>query len=282
MQPEELQYLDDLVSPRLLNSQSVHVVFATSKDKLPCCERTLYNYVDKCLLTARNLDMPRRVRFKARYKHKARTASDAEFAKGRTYKDFQAYMEKNPDVQVCEMDTVIGRPGGKALLTLIFRSCNLMIAVLLERDTQDCVIEALISPFDFIVNMSIPYLIVSILIVTRACSKMPELQCYRCSRSQLRCQNYILALSRCSSNPNAYVPIHASMIVSYTLEFSSLLAQKKVPDKGPDRLYRNPLIVRLISLRLAPSSKGVAGLHRSYVSPPLLIRDIKYSINITA
>ena len=52
-------------------------------------------------------------------------------------------MEKNPDVQVCEMDTVIGRPGGKALLTLIFRSCNLMIAVLLERDTQDCVIEAL-------------------------------------------------------------------------------------------------------------------------------------------
>ena len=128
--------------------------------------------------------------------------------------------------------------------------------------------------------MSIPYLLVSILIVTRACSKMPELQCYRCSRSQLRCQNYILALSRCSSNPNAYVPIHASMIVSYTLEFSSLLAQKKVPDKGPDRLYRNPLIVRLISLRLAPSSKGVAGLHRSYVSPPLLIRDIKYSINI--
>ena len=62
----------------------------------------------------------------------------------------------------------------------------------------------------------------------------------------------------------------------------SLLAQKKVPDKGPDRLYRNPLIVRLISLRLAPSLTGVAGLHRSYVSPPLLIRDIKYSINITA
>lgn len=99
MQPEELQYLDDLVSPQLLNNQSVHVVFTTSKDKLPCCERTLYNYVDKCLLTARNLDMPRRVRFKARYKHKTRTASDAEFAKDRTYEDFKAYMEKNPDMR---------------------------------------------------------------------------------------------------------------------------------------------------------------------------------------
>lgn len=143
MQPEELQYLDELVSPQLLNNQSVHVVFTTSKDKLPCCERTLYNYVDKCLLTARNLDMPRRVRFKARYKHKTRTASDAEFTKDRTYEDFKAYMEKNPDMPVCEMDTVVGRPGGKALLTLIFRSCNLMVAILIERNTQDCVIKAL-------------------------------------------------------------------------------------------------------------------------------------------
>ena len=29
------------------------------------------------------------------------------------------------------------------MLTLIFRSCNLMFAILLERATQDCVIEAL-------------------------------------------------------------------------------------------------------------------------------------------
>lgn len=91
MQPEELQYLNNLVSPQRLNSQSAHVVSTTSKDKLPCCERTLYNYVDKCLLTARNLDILCRVRFKARYKHKARTASDAEFAMGRTDKDFKAY-----------------------------------------------------------------------------------------------------------------------------------------------------------------------------------------------
>lgn len=52
-------------------------------------------------------------------------------------------MENKPDVSVREMETVIGRPGGKALLTLIFRSCNLMLAILLERATQDCVIEAL-------------------------------------------------------------------------------------------------------------------------------------------
>lgn len=129
--------------PQLLNRQSVHDVFATSKDKFPCCERTLYNYVDKCLLTARNLDMPRKVRLETRYKHKACRASDMRLSKGRTYEYFRGFMENKPDVSVREMETVIGRPGGKALLTLIFCSCNLMFAILLERATQDCVIEAL-------------------------------------------------------------------------------------------------------------------------------------------
>ena len=42
---------------------------------------------------------------------------------------------QEPAIRLC--------PHAIAILTLIFRSCNLMIAVLLERDTQDCVIEAL-------------------------------------------------------------------------------------------------------------------------------------------
>ena len=121
----------------------------------------------------------------------------------------------------------------------------------------------MLSPFCFIVNMSIPCL-------------------YMTHARRDDAETCVPALSRCSFNIHGKNTIHASMIVFFPWTFSSLLAQKKVPDKGPDRLYRNPLIVRLISLRLAPSSKGVAGLHRSYVSPPLLIRDIKYSINITA
>lgn len=39
LQPEELQYLDNLVSPQLLNSQSVHVAFIQNKDNLPCCQQ---------------------------------------------------------------------------------------------------------------------------------------------------------------------------------------------------------------------------------------------------
>jgi transposase, IS30 family len=42
-----------------------------------------------------------------------------------------------------EMDTVIGRKGGKTLLTLFFRNCSLMVAILLDANTQEQVIRAL-------------------------------------------------------------------------------------------------------------------------------------------
>jgi len=40
------------------------------------------------------------------------------------------------------MDTVIGRKGGKTLLTLFFRRSSFMAAILLDQCTQACVIEA--------------------------------------------------------------------------------------------------------------------------------------------
>jgi IS30 family transposase len=42
-------------------------------------------------------------------------------------------------MQVTEMDTVEGQKGGKVLLTLLFRSCSLMLAFLMEEKSQECV-----------------------------------------------------------------------------------------------------------------------------------------------
>ena len=33
-----------------------------------CSEKTLYNYVDACLFDVRNIDLPRKVKFRERYK----------------------------------------------------------------------------------------------------------------------------------------------------------------------------------------------------------------------
>jgi IS30 family transposase len=140
---EEMEALDNLVSPLLLQGQSIHAIFINHKNEIPCSETTLYDYVDHCYLTARNIDMPRKVRFKQRYSHGPREKSFQEFAAKRTYMDFKKFLDDNPDANVWEMDTVIGEPGGKNLLTLLFRKSTFMMAILLDSHTQDAVIEAL-------------------------------------------------------------------------------------------------------------------------------------------
>lgn len=140
---EEMQLLDNLVSPLLLKGQSIQAIFFNHKDEIPCSQSTLYEYVDRCYLTARNLDMPRRVKFKTRYNHGPRAKSFQEFVIGRTYIDFSKFVNENPDTNVWEMDTVIGTPGGKSLLTLLYRKTAFMIAILLDEHTQEAVINAL-------------------------------------------------------------------------------------------------------------------------------------------
>jgi len=142
LSPEELTHMDQIVSPLLQSGQSIQAVFFTHKDELPCSERSLYNYVDGCYLSARNIDMPRKVRFKKRYSHGDSRNRDP-FAVGRSYADFQKYIEAHPYVNICEMDTVIGTIGGKVLLTLLLRSCSLLIAFLLPDKSADSVIQAL-------------------------------------------------------------------------------------------------------------------------------------------
>ena len=103
---EELTELDNLVSPALKDGQSISHIFDTQE--IPCCKTTLYNYVSANLLTARNIDLPRKVRMSSR-KSKRSTPKDSAIRKGRTYQDFQKYLLDNPDSSVVEMDTVEGK-----------------------------------------------------------------------------------------------------------------------------------------------------------------------------
>lgn len=66
MTPEELEELNDLISPLVLKGQPLSHIFAVHSDEIPVCRRTLYNYLDQRVFTARNIDLPRRVRYKRR------------------------------------------------------------------------------------------------------------------------------------------------------------------------------------------------------------------------
>lgn len=140
----DMEMIDAIVSPLLLNGHSIQSIYSQHKNELPCSMRTLYNYVDSCYLTARNIDLPRKMHFKKRYRHDRNARSMQSFCEGRTYSDYKDFIQKNPDISICEMDTVVGGSGSKkVLLTLYIRNCNFMIAYLLPDKTQHSVIQAL-------------------------------------------------------------------------------------------------------------------------------------------
>jgi IS30 family transposase len=66
---------------------------------------------------------------------------------GRTFAEFNAFMEQT-GIQAVEMDSVIGRIGGKVLLTLMFKSCDLMLAFIRERNTAQSVIDVFNMLYD--------------------------------------------------------------------------------------------------------------------------------------
>ena len=141
-----MQQLNDLVSPLVLNGQPLSHIFAVHADEIPVCRRTLYNYFDQRVFQARNIDLPRRVRYKKRKKRSEPRVKNIEqvYRNKRTYKDFEFFMEHHPDLDVVEMDTVKGgQASGKCLLTLLFRSCSFMLVILLPRCTQECVVNAI-------------------------------------------------------------------------------------------------------------------------------------------
>jgi len=137
--PEELHELDCLISPLLLKGQSIAHIYATHAKEIKCSKRTLYNYVDSGALTARNIDLPRKVKYKPRKKHHKVAPDNQNYRIDRTYEDFLSYSEQHSEVHVVEMDTVEGTKGGNVILTLLFRHCNLMTMFLLESNTQECV-----------------------------------------------------------------------------------------------------------------------------------------------
>ena len=136
---EEFLAVDAIVSPLIRQGQSPHHIFENNKDSLMVGERSIYRLVDACALSARNIDLPRKVRFKPR-SNPVHFKVDKACRIGRTYADLQSFREFHPDLPVTELDSVIGTRGGKVLLTVHFVKAELMLAFLRSRNDSASVI----------------------------------------------------------------------------------------------------------------------------------------------
>ena len=137
---DDIARINGIISPLVKSGQSLHQIYLAHVDELMCSEKTLYNYVDGCLFDIRNIDLPRKVKYRPRYK-KPELKVDRGCRVGRNYHDYEVYMEQHPDTAVVQMDSVIGSKGGKVLLTIYFVNVSLMLGFLREANTSKSVID---------------------------------------------------------------------------------------------------------------------------------------------
>ena len=142
IEQSEIDYLNSILVPLIKEQgQSVHQVLLNNKNKIMFSDKTIYKLIDLGLLEVRNIDLPRKVRFRPRKKETTVYKIDKKCLIGRTYEDFLSYIEKNPDTPIVQMDTVEGIKGGKVLLTIHFVNCSFMLAFIRNHNDAQSVID---------------------------------------------------------------------------------------------------------------------------------------------
>lgn len=147
---EELEQLNNLVTPLIRRNQSLGHIYATHEAEIGVSRATLYKYIAEGILDVKTLDLPRKVRYKKRKRAGPSRKTDYKYRSGRTYRHFLRFLEENPGVEVVEMDTVKGsRTKGPCLLTMLFRRSCLMLLFLLK----DCTADSVVHAFDILTEM---------------------------------------------------------------------------------------------------------------------------------
>ena len=138
----EVEEIDLLITPLIHKGQSLNHIWHNHKDELPVKIKTLYTYTELGLFSFKNIDLPRKVKYKKRRKRQLERAPHPNYRKGRTYEAFLQFVQDNPEIQVTEMDTVEGCRGSKkAILTMCRRLDSLLLAFLLDSNTQAAVLD---------------------------------------------------------------------------------------------------------------------------------------------
>jgi|LFRM01.1.fsa_nt_gb IS30 family transposase len=129
----ELEYLDGIISPKVKDGQSMHHIYTSEPAAFTRNERTLSRYLHYGMFAAKRGDLKRSCMVRRRkpkskdYEHKVETGCYL----GRTFKDYGDFLSLNPGTAPVFMDLLIGRIGGKCLLTIHFVESALMLGILI-------------------------------------------------------------------------------------------------------------------------------------------------------
>jgi IS30 family transposase len=129
---DEFYEMDAVLTAGIKKGQHLYHIMQTHD--LGISQATAYRHLHRGYLSVSKLDFPRVVKFKKRNQpRKDYIPKEAKI--GRTYNDFLDHVETSGISSWVEMDTVIGRIGGKAIMTFDFTFCNFMFGLLLDDKT---------------------------------------------------------------------------------------------------------------------------------------------------
>jgi IS30 family transposase len=132
--------IDKVISNGVNNGQHLYHIMKTHD--LGVSKSTVYRHLKLGYLSVFPADFPRVVKFKAR-KPKYAVYVPKATKIGRTYDDFLSHISESGISSWVEMDTVIGRIGGKVIVTFDFTFCNFMVGLLISDKTALHVSEAI-------------------------------------------------------------------------------------------------------------------------------------------
>ena len=129
---EEFWASDAVIAEGIKKGQRLYHIMESGK--VSFSKSSAYRHLHRGYLSVSKLDFPRIVKFKARKRRRPDSVPKA-VRQGRTYADFLAFIAEHDVKSWVEMDTVIGRIGGKTIMTFDFTFCNFMFGLLLDDKT---------------------------------------------------------------------------------------------------------------------------------------------------
>lgn len=137
--PEEVYAINTTLTPLIKKGQTINHLYINHPDILDFSKPSFYNYVNNGVFEFGPLDFPRIVKYKKRKNSEnRRTRKEREILIGRKYEDFIEYTNGNPDLNIVEMDTVVGlQSEPDCFLTLLWRKSKFMLIFKLENQTTE-------------------------------------------------------------------------------------------------------------------------------------------------
>lgn len=121
-----------IISDAIRNGQ--HIYHAIKSNNISISMSTVYRHIKKGYYSIGVMDLPRVVKFKQRVS-KGTDTVPLSAKIGHLYDNFIEFIELHPDLPITQLDTVIGRAGGKVILTIHFVPSDFMVGLLLNNKT---------------------------------------------------------------------------------------------------------------------------------------------------